>query len=96
MNDQVNLKAFQELKDNNYLIDDLINIIKEYSLLPSWIYIGASVHIIGVRDLHIIEAIGIIYPTNYTYLPFYCNIDFKTYTSTDINRIIPYTGTKQS
>ena len=93
--DRVNLLSFEELKQ--YLIDDLINIIKEYSVLPSWIYIGASVHIIGVRDLYIIEAIGIIYPTNYTYLPFYCDIDFKTFRFTvDINKIIPYTGTKQS
>lgn len=39
--DPVNLAAFTEL--DKYLIPDIVNIIKEYSELPSHVYIGAFV-----------------------------------------------------
>ena len=39
--DIVNTTAFTILQD--HLIPDLVNIIKDYSELPSWIYIGAEV-----------------------------------------------------
>ncbi|MGZ5511571.1 MAG: hypothetical protein ACXWFC_14025 [Nitrososphaeraceae archaeon] len=41
VNDPVNLAAFEEL--DNHLIPDLVNIIKEYSKLPSYIFIGNKV-----------------------------------------------------
>ena len=39
--DPVNLFTFKEL--GKYLISDLVDIIKEYSTLPSWCYIGGWV-----------------------------------------------------
>ena len=55
MEDSVNTLSFTILQD--HLIPDLVNIIKEYSELPSWIYIGAEVYSELTGQPYIIENI---------------------------------------
>ena len=87
--DPVNIKAFKELE--NYLINDLINIIKDYSYLPSWYYIGSIVQYNSNNKSLFVNPINLVYIRDIIKpYPFYCYLSTTGFICICIANLDPF------